>query len=52
MKSIKSLFESPLPSPGYLHGRSLDKLDTIQRIMIMVREACAGEEVLNERCTM
>ncbi len=28
----------------------MDKLDTIQRMMIIVRGACAGEVVLNERC--
>ncbi|KAA8782521.1 hypothetical protein EC604_01490 [Paenibacillus amylolyticus] len=50
LDSIKNMLDSPLPSPGYLHGRSLDKLDTIQRMMIMVRGACAGEVVLNDRC--
>ncbi|MEC0108159.1 hypothetical protein P4H27_14465 [Paenibacillus taichungensis] len=49
LDAIKNLLDTPLPSPGYQHGRSLDKLDTIQRIMIMVRGACAGEVVLNER---
>ncbi|WP_246862828.1 hypothetical protein [Paenibacillus cellulosilyticus] len=47
---MKSMLNSPLPSPGYQHGRSLDKLDTIQRMMVMVRGACAGEVVLNEAC--
>lgn len=50
LDEIKELLESPLPSPGYQHGRSLGKLDTVQRMMIMVRGACAGEVVLNERC--
>lgn len=50
LDAIKEMLETSLPSPGYQHGRSLDKLDTIQRMMIMVRGACAGEVVLNERC--
>lgn len=50
LDEIKEMLESPLPSPGYQHGRSLGKLDTVQRMMIMVRGACAGEVVLNERC--
>ncbi|OKP95396.1 hypothetical protein [Paenibacillus sp. P46E] len=50
LDAIKEMLETPLLSPGYQHGRSLDKLDTIQRMMIMVRGACAGEVVLNERC--
>lgn len=51
LDELKEMLNTPLPSPGYQHGRSLDKLDTIQRMMIMVRGACAGEVVLNERCT-
>lgn len=51
LDEIKALLNSPLPSPGYQHGRALDKLDTVQRLMVMVRGACAGEVVLNERCT-
>ncbi|WP_243643887.1 hypothetical protein [Paenibacillus pinisoli] len=50
LDELKRILNSPLPSPGYQHGRSLDKLDTIQRMMIMVRGACAGEVVLNENC--
>ncbi|WP_236703695.1 hypothetical protein [Paenibacillus xylanivorans] len=50
LDAIKNLLDSPLPSSGYQLGRSLDKLDTIQRIIIMVRGACAGEVVLNEHC--
>ncbi|OMF37444.1 hypothetical protein BK133_05150 [Paenibacillus sp. FSL H8-0548] len=50
LDDIKSMLNTPLPSPGYQHGRSLDKLDTVQRMMVMVRGACAGEVVLNERC--
>lgn len=50
LDDIKNMLDTPLPSPGYQHGRSLDKLDTIQRMMIMVRGACAGEVVLNDRC--
>ncbi|WP_025724055.1 hypothetical protein [Paenibacillus polymyxa] len=50
LDELKSMLNTPLPSPGYQHGRSLNKLDTIQRMMIMVRGACAGEVVLNERC--
>jgi hypothetical protein len=50
LDELKVMLNTPLPSPGYQHGRSLDKLDTIQRMMIMVRGACAGEIVLNERC--
>ncbi|MEE4580985.1 hypothetical protein [Paenibacillus polymyxa] len=37
-----------LPSTGYQHGRSLNKLDTIQRMTIMIRSTCAREVVLNE----
>lgn len=51
LDELKAMLNTPLPSPGYQHGRSLDKLDTIQRMMIMVRGACAGEVVLNDRCT-
>ncbi|WP_277376182.1 hypothetical protein [Paenibacillus polymyxa] len=50
LDELKAMLNTPLPSPGYQHGRSLDKLETIQRMMIMVRGACAGEVVLNERC--
>jgi hypothetical protein len=50
LDELKRMLNTPLPSPGYQHGRSLDKLDTVQRMMIMVRGACAGEVVLNERC--
>lgn len=50
LDELKEMLNTPLPSPRYQHGRSLDKLDTIQRMMIMVRGACAGEVVLNERC--
>ncbi|QOH62422.1 hypothetical protein [Paenibacillus polymyxa] len=50
LDELKAMLNTPLPSPGYQHGRSLDKLDTIQRMMIMVRGACAGEIVLNEQC--
>lgn len=50
LDELKSMLNTPLASPGYQHGRSLDKLDTIQRMMVMVRGACAGEIVLNERC--
>ncbi|OMF39742.1 hypothetical protein [Paenibacillus peoriae] len=50
LDELKAMLNTPLPSPGYQHGRSLDKLDTIQRMMIMVRGACAGEIVLNVRC--
>ncbi|WP_338706511.1 hypothetical protein [Paenibacillus amylolyticus] len=49
MDAIKNLLDSPLPSPGYQNGRSLDKLDTIQRMMIIVRVVCSGEIVLNQR---
>jgi hypothetical protein len=47
---IKAMLNQPLDSPGYQHGRSLDKLDAIQRLMVMVRGACAGEVVLNDKC--
>ncbi|WP_235209135.1 hypothetical protein [Paenibacillus polymyxa] len=50
LDELKAMLNTPLPSPGYQHGRSLEKLDTIQRMMIMVRGACAGEVVLNEQC--
>ena len=50
LDEIKSMLNTPLTSLGYQHGRSLDKLDTMQRMMVMVRGACAGEVVLNERC--
>ncbi len=50
LDELKVMLNTPLPSPGYQHGRSLDKLDTIQRMMVMVRGACAGEVVLNDRC--
>lgn len=50
LDELKEMLNTPLPSSGYQHGRSLDKLDTIQRMMVMVRGACAGEVVLNERC--
>lgn len=50
LDELKTMLNTPLPSPGYQHGRSLDKLDTIQRMMVMVRGACAGEVVLNEQC--
>lgn len=50
LDEIKEMLNKPLSSPGYQHGHSLDKLDTIQRLMVMVRGACAGEVVLNERC--
>ncbi|KAF6574986.1 hypothetical protein JDW19_04030 [Paenibacillus polymyxa] len=50
LDELKAMLNTPLPSTGYQHGRSLNKLDTIQRMMIMVRGACAGEIVLNERC--
>ncbi|UKS30055.1 hypothetical protein LOZ80_14400 [Paenibacillus sp. HWE-109] len=50
LDEIKSMLNTPLPSPGYQHGRSLDKIDTVQRLMVMVRGACAGEVVLNEQC--
>lgn len=46
---IRQMLNTPLPSPGYQHGRSLEKLDTTQRFMVMLRGACAGEVVLNER---
>lgn len=42
---LKAMLNTPLPSPGYQHGRSLEKLDTIQRMMIMVRGACAERAV-------
>ncbi|XOJ00889.1 hypothetical protein ACMX2M_03910 [Paenibacillus polymyxa] len=50
LDAIKNLLNYPLTSPVYQHRRSLDKLDTFQRMMIMVRGACAGEVVLNEYC--
>lgn len=50
LDDLKEMLNTPLASPGYQHGRSLGKLDTIQRMMIMVRGACAGEVVLNEQC--
>lgn len=50
LDELKAMLNTSLPSLGYQHGRSLNKLDTIQRMMIMVRGACAGEVVLNERC--
>lgn len=50
LDEIKAMLNTPLASPGYQHGRSLDKLDTVQRMMVMVRGACAGEVVLNEAC--
>lgn len=46
---LVDMFSKPLPSPGYQHGRSLDKLDGVQRLMVMVRGACAGEVVLNDQ---
>jgi hypothetical protein len=48
LDELREMLNTPLPSPGYQHGRSLKKLDTIQRLMVMVRGACAGEVVLNE----
>ena len=48
---LKAILNTPLSSPGYQHGRSLDKLDGIQRMMVMVRGACCGEVVLNESLT-
>lgn len=48
LDALVDMFGKPLPSPGYQHGRSLDKLDGIQRLMVMVRGACAGEVVLND----
>lgn len=50
LDDLKTMLNTPLPSPGYQHGRAFDKLDTIQRLMVIVRGACAGEVVLNERC--
>ncbi|MCR8656941.1 hypothetical protein [Paenibacillus endoradicis] len=50
LDELKSMLNTPLSSPGYQHGRSLDKVDTIQRMMVMVRGACAGEVILNEHC--
>jgi hypothetical protein len=50
LDEIKAMLNTPMVSPGYQHGRSLDKLDTIQRLMVMVRGACAGEVVLNPQC--
>jgi len=50
LDELKEMLNTPLPYPGYQHGRSIDKIDTIQRLMVMVRGACAGEVVLNERC--
>jgi hypothetical protein len=47
LDELRETLNTPLPSPGYQHGRALDKLDTIQRLMVMVRGACAGEVVLN-----
>lgn len=49
LDDLKEMLNTPLPSPGYQHGRALDKLDTTQRLMVMVRGACAGEVVLNEQ---
>ncbi|MDK8182104.1 hypothetical protein [Paenibacillus sp. UMB4589-SE434] len=49
LDELKEMLNTPLDSAGYQHGRSLEKLDTIQRMMVMVRGACAGEVVLNER---
>jgi hypothetical protein len=51
LDELKEMLDTPLVSSGYQHGRSLDKLDTIQRLMAMVRGACAGEVVLNESVT-
>jgi hypothetical protein len=48
---IYQMLNQELSSPGYQHGRSLDKLDGIQRLMVMVRGACAGEVILNDACT-
>lgn len=45
---LLKMLNTPMDSPGYQHGRSLDKLDGIQRLMVMVRGACAGEVVMNE----
>ncbi|URJ45225.1 hypothetical protein MF628_005016 [Paenibacillus polymyxa] len=45
LDELKSMLNTPLPSPGYQHGRSLNKLDTIQRMMIMVRGVCAERAV-------
>jgi hypothetical protein len=50
LDEIKAMLNTSMASPGYQHGRSLDKLDTVQRMMVMVRGACAGEVVLNDRC--
>jgi len=50
MDALVEMLNTALPSPGYQHGRSLDKLDGIQRLMVMVRGACAGEVVLNAAC--
>jgi len=49
LDGLVDMFSKPLPSPGYQHGRSLDKLDGVQRLMVMVRGACAGEIVLNDQ---
>lgn len=48
LDGLVDMLNTPLASPGYQHGRSLDKLDGIQRLMVMVRGACAGEVVLDE----
>jgi hypothetical protein len=48
--ALVDMLNTPLASPGYQHGRSLDKLDGMQRLMVMVRGACAGEVVLNPAC--
>lgn len=48
LEELKAMLNTLLPTTGYQHGRSLNKLDTIQRKMIMVRGTCAREVVLNE----
>ncbi|WAH35039.1 hypothetical protein [Alicyclobacillus dauci] len=48
--ALVDMMNTPLPSPGYQVGRELAKLDGVQRMMVMVRGACAGEVVLNEQC--
>lgn len=53
-KTVDGLYQmlnQELSSPGYQHGRSLEKMDGIQRLMVMARGACAGEVVLNDACT-
>jgi hypothetical protein len=50
LDEIKAMLNTPMTSPGYQHGRSLDKLDTVQRMMVMVRGACASEVILNQLC--